>query len=163
MSSLRLFIDCDGVLLNTIEVLYGDYDLFVKTNPDISMSEWLTKINWAETLRRAGPLQDSVESIKKLPTDQVTILTTVQSVIEAKEKIKYIRELGLDNDIIIVPAGCDKNDVVSAKGNILIDDYKENLKKWQNAGGRAIQFHQSKKEGEFPIINSLSEIIWIKS
>ncbi len=179
---MKLYIDCDGVLLDTIRVLYRDFDIYHKNKPLVSMTDWLKFIDWSKVLHEAGALNDSVEVVKTFPIDKynisikaqhgerkvkyvfkpidgLAILTTVQSSEEAFQKIKYIRELGIEHEIIIVPAGCDKNEVVPAKGNILVDDHKENLKKWQAAGGIAIQFHQTKKESEsFGVINSLSEI-----
>ena len=181
---MKLYIDCDGVLLNTIEVLYRVFDIFHEHEPTITMTDWLKIIDWSKVLHEAGALNDSVEVVKTFPIDKynistktqhgerkvkyvfkpidgLAILTTVQSSEEAFQKIKYIRELGVEHEIIIVPARCDKNEVVSAKGNILVDDHKENLRKWQDAGGIAIQFHQEKKKGEFQIINSLSQIHWL--
>lgn len=158
---MKLYIDCDGVLLDTIKVLYREFDIFREHEPAIPMEEWLKMIDWEKVLNDAGAIEGSVEAIKIIPTDKVAILTTVQSTEEAFQKVKYIRSLGIGNEIIIVPSDCDKNEVVPAKGNILVDDHKENLKKWQNAGGIAVQFHQEKKKGEFRIVNSLTQIHWL--
>lgn len=158
---MKLYINCDGVLLNTIKVLYRETDIFHEHEPAIPMKEWLKMIDWEKVLNEAGAIEGSVEAIKVIPTDKLAILATVQSTEEAFQKIKYIRGLGIENEIIIVPSDCDKNEVVPAEGNILVDYHKENLRKWQDAGGIAVQFYQEKKKGEFQIVNSLSEIHWL--
>lgn len=80
---MKLYIDCDGVLLNTIEVLYREFDIFHEHEPTITMKDWLKIIDWKKVLDEAGVIKGSVEAIKVIPTDKLAILTTVQSTEEA--------------------------------------------------------------------------------
>ena len=60
-------------------------------------------------------------------------------------KQKFISEKLNNIKVIIVPFCIDKNIVVKAKGNVLIDDYSKNIDKWINFGGIGIRFKKEKR------------------
>ena len=69
------------------------------------------------------------------------ILTKVHSLEnESVEKIKWLRENGIKQSVVIVPYYFKKSEVVEARGNILIDDCLKNLDEWEELGGIPIFF-----------------------
>ena len=80
------------------------------------------------------------------------------------------RELGIENEIILVPYTVGKQDVVSSKNSILIDDTVRNLDLWKNDGGISIYFNKDNldidgwniENLEYPKICNLNELNNIK-
>ena len=139
------YIDLDGVILNTEGLLFNE---ILNTDNKNTLSEefimqLVININWAYILKNAKVINDSIDILRKLDKDDSTILTRVHSNQEAETKINYFKSINIDQKVITVPYPLKKNDVVSAKGNILIDDCLKNLRYWSNDGGYAMFFDKN--------------------
>lgn len=65
---------------------------------------------------------------------------------QQRDKLRKCKELGFSNEeILILPSNIDKN-IFCHRGDILIDDYSYNCKKWEEFGGVAIQFNEHKRK-----------------
>src|SRR5574344_2370874 len=85
----NLYIDFDGVILNTIEVA----DELFKINVLNDADEFYTSLDWCKVIKDSMQINDSIPSIKKIIESgkfDVSILTHINSVDEAVEKIKYL-------------------------------------------------------------------------
>ena len=149
---MQIYIDCDGVLFNTNELLKNEYN-----STNLTKEEKIKIINWQELLKNSLVLDNSINIIKKYNYKNVHILTKIHTIEEAEEKLKFLRKKGLRNCIIFVPKNANKTDIVNAKKNILVDDDLNNLLCWKQAGG--ISIYYGKEINEFPKIKNLEEIL----
>ena len=158
----NLYIDFDGVIYNSIDV---SYDMASKANVSKdyeSYYQFFKNLDCCEVIERSSEINDAFSCIRKICDSKkfnVFILTHVISLEEAVEKINLIREHLDDVAIIPVPKRVDKNKIVPAKGSILIDDYPENLKLWELAGGIGIRFDLDMDGKGFKVIDKLDEVI----
>ena len=120
----NLYIDFDGVILDTIT-----------------------------------PVYDLAKKLKDSKKFNISILTHVNSLKEAKSKIEFINNLFNDLTIIPVPRACSKTMMTQTKDAILVDDYSGNLKEWREAKGISVKFSKTKEESEFIDITSLDELL----
>lgn len=158
-----LYIDFDGVILDTIRL---SYDMMKELNIDPSSeegNEFYKNLDWKTFIASAPPINDSFECIQKIIESKrfhVAILTHVISQGEAVEKVRYINKQIKDITIIPVPKKLSKTKMVPVKDAILIDDYAENLKQWEEAGGIGIQFSLDlNKNKGFKVIDQLDKIL----
>lgn len=160
----NLYIDFDGVILDTLPPVYN---LAKKLNLDYKtqtkeMSMLFSKLDWEELIEESSDLNNSVESIKKLSECgkfNISILTHVNSLKEAKAKIKFLSDITSDLTIIPVPKDIPKTMMTQTYDAILVDDFSGNLKLWKEAGGIAVKFTKEKEESEYINITSLEELI----
>ena len=94
----NLYIDFDGVILDTITPVYNlakKLNLDVKTQTN-EIGLLYSKIDWEELINESPALSDSIDNIKKLKESKkfnISILTHVNSLKEAAAKIKFINNL----------------------------------------------------------------------
>lgn len=160
----NLYIDFDGVMMDTIRVTYDMLDrLEVDKDDNEKMSEFYANLNWKQLLKLTPIINDSFNNLKKLFTCNkfnIAILTHVNSLDEAVAKINYIRKYFKDVTIIPVPREISKTKICLSKGSILVDDYSGNLKEWEKEGGIGIQFSTNlNKNKGFPVIDQLDKLI----
>lgn len=153
---MKRYIDCDGVILNTEVGLFDEYYRLKEHNPDLKRLQYLQQLDWNYWISHAQVLDDAVNILKSHDPSLADILTKVHSLEEACVKIKYFRDLGVKNNIIIVPFEISKSSVVSAKGNILVDDSNTNLFEWGAEGGYSV--HYGFTDSEFPKIDTLEDV-----
>ncbi len=134
------YIDFDQVILATEEELFKEYLEKKAQGIKLDKQKYLEEFDWDWLVFNSEVIADAIEIIKSVPNDK--ILTKVHSLKEASAKIKFLRANNVTNEIIIVPGNHKKTDLVSAKGNILIDDAVHNLDDWSNAGGIAYFFNK---------------------
>lgn len=160
----NLYIDFDGVILDTLPPVYN---LAKKLNLDVKTQTkevglLFSKIDWETLIEESDALNDSINAIKKLSASKkfnISILTHVNSLKEAREKIKFLDGITPDLTIIPVPKDVPKTMMTQTEGAILVDDYSGNLKLWKEAGGIAVKFTKEKEESEFINITSLEELL----
>lgn len=163
----NLYIDFDGVILDTITPVYN---LAKKLNLDVKTQTkevglLYSKIDWETLIDESPALSDSIDNIKKLKDSKkfnISILTHVNSLKEAKAKIEFINSLFNDLTIIPVPKACSKTMMTQTEGAILVDDYSGNLKEWQESGGIAVKFVKDIENGKYTEITSLDELLNMK-
>ena len=158
----NLYIDFDGVIMDTINKTYQMMD---EENIDKSDNEGVRKfyenIDWKRLLVEAGEINGAIEKVKKLNDSKkfnVSILTHVNSLDEAIEKVKFIRKFYDDITVIPVPKAISKTKMVHTKDAILVDDYTSNLVEWKSEGGIGIKFSIKPKKSEFVVIDDLDKI-----
>lgn len=140
----NLYIDFDGVILDTIPVLDK---LLIDNNIDLTNEEkirsFFAEINWEEIVRTTPEINDSIKSIRKLRKSKkfnISILTHINSLQEGIAKIRFLEEKLPDITKIIVPKVISKTMMLETKDAILVDDYGKNLDEWSNEGGISIKF-----------------------
>lgn len=160
----NLYIDFDGVIVDTIRVTYDMLDRLEVDKTDFSkMSEFYSNLNWKQLLSLTSIINDSFNCIKKLYESNkfnIAILTHVNSLDEAVAKINYIRKYFNDVTIIPVPREIAKTKMCLTKDSILVDDFSGNLEEWEKAGGVGVKFSIDKdKESKYIIIDKLDKLI----
>ena len=153
----NLYIDFDGVIMNTIEITYQDM-----TNKNINQEnqkevrDYYKNLDWIQLLKKSKVINNSIECIEKIIESEkfeISILTHVNSLHEAVEKIKFIRKYFKYITIIPVPRELSKTEMVHVEDSILIDDYAGNLQEWQEKGGIAIRFSEKMHGKGFIVID----------
>ncbi|MGE5456418.1 MAG: hypothetical protein ACM3O4_04885 [Ignavibacteriales bacterium] len=159
----NLYIDFDGVILDTIKVTY---ELLKKEGIDKkdepNVIKFYSRLDWKDLLLTTPIINDAHITIQKVIDSgrfNVTILTHVVSLDEAVEKVKYIRKYFKDITVIPVPKAISKTKMVHTKDAILIDDYAKNLVEWEEEGGIGILFSTELEEKGYPVINYLDQIL----
>ncbi len=143
------YIDFDGVILDTEDILFSNWNL----NPNIhNLTEqdkikYVKNSNWKAIINEARELNDALYILKHSSTYDYTILTKIHSLEnEGYEKIKFLREKNIKQNIILVPYPLKKTDVVSALHNTLVDDSIANLIDFETAGGYGLYFNKENKD-----------------
>ena len=134
---MKIYVDFDGVIKDTDKVL----DLEYSKVDNISRSDFVKNYDWDKLLEVSDIINNSLDYLKNTKYD-VYILSKISSMNEGIAKVKYLRESGVNINIHLVPTKISKSDMVSAKGNILIDDKVYNLDEWVDKGGIGIFFNK---------------------
>ena len=138
-----IYIDFDGVILDTEDLLFEDWRRNIKFHSKTENEKvlYIQKADWNEILNNSPILNDSLYYLNNMDPNETCILTKIHSLSnEGKEKIRWIREKGIEQNVILVPYHNKKTDLVRATGNILIDDCLKNLDDWLLDGGKPILF-----------------------
>lgn len=154
---MKIYIDCDGVILDTESHLFDEYYKLKEKDPSLRKSVFLQGVDWDSYLETVKDINDALYLLRSYDPEDVSILTKVNSISEGIAKIAYFRRHNIKNNIIVVPYILSKDMVVDARGNILVDDYVGNLEAWQNAEGLAIYFGLN--DTPFVKISSLQEVL----
>ncbi len=159
----RLYIDFDGVILDTIPPLYKELN---KNGIDPKWTkescDFISKYDFNNIVNDKYILNDSINCIKEvLESDlfEVSILTHVNSLSEAEVKIKYIKKYFSDLTVIIVPKSIQKTEIIHCEGAILVDDYAGNLTEWESKGGIGVRFSKTLESHGFLVIDKLNMLI----
>ena len=159
----NLYIDFDGVIMNTIEIAYQDMiDKNINQDNQKEVRDYYKNLDWKELLRNSKVINDGINCMNKIIESErfeVFILTHINSLHEAVEKIKFIRKYFKGITIIPVPRELSKTEMVHVEDSILIDDYAGNLKEWQEKGGIAIRFSEKLHGKGFIVIDKLDKIL----
>jgi hypothetical protein len=163
---LRLYIDFDGVVLDTIPPLYEQLKIDKSGIDNGSQEEKIQKFanfDYRNVIKDKYILNDSINCITKLLKSkklEISFLSHVHSLDEARVKIRYLRRHFKDDiTIIIVPGGVSKTKMVHSEGAILVDDFSSNLREWEEAGGIAIRFNNELESKGFKVINRLDALL----
>lgn len=159
----NLYIDFDGVLMDTITTSYRLLDeAKVDRNNTDEILEFYQTLNWEEVIEITPILNDSINRLRNIKNSNrfnISILTHVNSLAEIVEKVKFIRKYFHDITVIACPKQLSKTQIVHAKDAILIDDYTENLNEWKAAGGIGIKFSTVYKDRGFQCVSHIDEIL----
>ena len=160
---LNLYIDFDGVIMNTIEVTYK---MMKKQKIDlkdaIKVAKFYRDSDWHKILKESIPINNSWDCLEKIIDSKkfnVAILTHVNSLNEIEEKVKTLRKHFRDITIIPVPKSISKTKMLKAEGAVLVDDFADNLIEWEEAGGYGIKFDLEMDGKGFPVIDRLDVLI----
>ena len=156
---IKLYLDFDGVILDTIDVTYKMYE---KNKKYKDIRDFYRTLDWNYVIEVSNPINDSINCIHNLINSSlydVNILTHVVTREEAIAKKKYIDNNLPSVKLITVDRDIDKCDVVDCDNSVLVDDYMGNLELWQSKGGIPIKFSDKGKEYDSMSINSLNMLI----
>ena len=160
----RLYIDFDGVVMDTIPLLYKELE---KNGVSLGNEEQIRKVfgsfDFRTLIKDKNILTDSIGCIHKLIESKrfdINFLSHINSLEEGIVKVKYLRRHFKNNvTIILVPRGIEKPKMVHSLGAILVDDFSGNLKIWKDAGGRAIRFSKELESKGYKVINRLDALL----
>lgn len=159
-----LYIDCDGVIFNTIETAFK---MMKENNIDITdnrkVDYFFRSTSWELLLENSIIINDAINKIKLLKGKQiykdVIILTKLSgNYTEERLKRETFSLLLPNTKVITLPRNYDKALVVSSMNNILVDDEEKNVISWNNHGGTGIRFMKDLIDFENDIINDLDDI-----
>ena len=103
--------------------------------------KYIQKSDWNYIINNSEIINDSIYYLKQMDVRQSAILTKIHSSAnEGVAKIRWLRDMGVKQSIILVPYMVKKTDMVDACGNILVDDCLKNLDDWSNDNGIPIFF-----------------------
>lgn len=161
---MNLYIDFDGVILDTIPILNQlKLDNNIDEKDEMAKRKLFASINWEELVRTTPQINDSIKCIEKLRKSKkfnIAILTHINSLQEAVAKINFLEEMLPDITKIIVPKEISKTMMLETKNAILVDDYGVNLDEWSSEGGIAIKFSTKiGKKYKYKSISKLDELI----
>lgn len=162
---INLYIDFDGVIMNTIEVGYKKITDSGKEINEQTCTEMYSNLDWKKFLNKeCCEINNSIECIQKIIDSDmfnINILSHVHSLEEAIAKIEYIRKYFKDITFIPVPKKISKTKMVHTKDAILIDDFAGNLREWTKCGGIGVRFSEKLNSKGFYVINRLDQVIGI--
>ncbi len=159
----QLYIDFDGVILDTIAKTYKvmeDKGIDIKDQEKVK--DFYRNVDWKKLIEETDVINDSINEIKKICDSKkfnVYILTHINSTKEMIEKIKFLHKELPQVTVVSVPKELPKTEVVNPSAAILIDDYSGNIKEWQKKLGIGIKFVKEHENSDYPEITHLSEVI----
>ena len=160
----RLYIDFDGVIMDTIPLLYNE---LAKNNVSIGDEKEVRRVfaafDFSTIIKDKNILNDSIDCINKLLDSkrfEISFLSHVNSLEEGVVKVQYLRRHFKNNvTIILVPRGLSKPKMVHSKDAILVDDFSGNLKEWEETGGISIRFSKELESHGYKVINRLDMLL----
>lgn len=155
----ELYIDFDGVILDTIPLLY---EAARKAGKDKDDKNFYIKFDYTKILKDEYILNDSMNCIQKIIDSnkfRLSILTHIHSVEEGAEKVKYLRKFFKDITIILVPKEISKTKMIHTEGSILVDDYTHNLREWEKEKGIGVRFSTTRNGNGFKVVDKLDQLI----
>ena len=160
----RLYIDFDGVVMDTIPLLYNELE---KNDVSLDNEEKIRKVfgsfDFRTIIKDKNILNDSIDCINSLLQSkrfEIAFLSHVNSLDEGVVKIKYLRRHFKDDiTIIIVPKEVSKTKMVHSEGAILVDDFSGNLKEWEEAGGISVRFSKEMEAKGYRVLNRLDTLL----
>lgn len=161
MEKRNLYIDFDGVILDTITPLYSEVQKRnLKTNNELK--DFYINYPWESIIDDDHIIGNAITDIQKIiDSDKfnLSILTHVNSLREAVLKVKYLRKYFKDITIIPCPKDISKTKMVHTKDAILVDDYAGNLREWEKEEGISVRFNLNGNGKGFKTVKELSELI----
>lgn len=160
MEKKNIYIDFDGVILDTITPLYNDYQ--TQNISKENAKEFFVNYPWDTIIDDKYIINNAIEDIQEIINSNkfnLAILTHVNSINEAVLKINYLRQYFKDITIIPCPKEVSKTKMIHTKDSILIDDYAGNLREWKQEGGIGVRFNREGNGKGFLTIKDLKEII----
>ena len=158
--------------MNTIDITYNDMiKKGINQDSQEEVRNYYANLNWSKLLEEAEIINDGINAINNIISCNkynVSILSHVNSLHEAVEKIKFLRKYFKDMTIIAVPSELSKTEMVHVHDSILIDDAATphivgggNLDEWKNKGGISIRFNRNLQGKGYPVIDKLDQILEI--
>ena len=165
MDKPTFYCDCDGVILNTIEVAFQIMRENGCNMADRNAVDYYFRriIDWNEVFEKATFINNSIEHLKRLKQDNIfkdiCVLTKLSGA-DHEERLKrdLFKEVLPDFRVITLQYGLTKGLVVPARGNILLDDEIGNCHKWRKQDGIAILFAPYMRNLEEDIISNMSDL-----
>ena len=165
MNKPKLYCDCDGVLLNTIEVAFQIMRRHgVDTSNRIEVDEYFHRfIDWKEIFKKVEFINNADKRLlyikEKKIFEDIIILTKLSGGYDEERLKREIFQKALSGiKVVTLQYGLNKGLVVPAKDNVLVDDEIGNYHEWQKEEGVPILFSPYMFSLENNIINDLSDL-----
>ncbi len=159
----ELYIDFDGVVLDTIPLFYKEFQkLNIDHKDKEATGKFLKKFDYSKVIDEKYILEDSISCIKKLIDSNkfvISLLTHVYTLEEGVLKVEFIRKYFKDITVILVPKAISKTKMVHTENTILVDDYSGNLTEWEKEGGIGVRFSKEMESKGFRVINKLDQLL----
>lgn len=159
MNNKMIFIDFDGVIFNTEELIINKKN----QNASISWDDFFRKLDWFQLMKEASIINNAIEYIlqSQETSQKIAILTKIHTLIEMEAKVNILRKYNVNVPILFVPPHIKKSQVYPPKqDDILIDDSIKNLVDWNQNGGRSIYFSEKHdNSSQFETICTLSRVL----
>ncbi len=160
----RLYIDFDGVVMDTIPTLYRDLEKKgISLEDDESVrSAFFAEYDFSQVIKDKYILNDSINCINKLIRSkrfEISFLSHINSLREGTVKIRYLRRHFKNITIILVPRGVSKTKMVHSKDAILVDDFSGNLREWNETGGIAVRFSKDLESKGYKVVDRLDKLL----
>ena len=151
----RLYIDFDGVVMDTIPTLYKDLEKKgISLEDDESVrSAFFAEYDFSQVIKDKFILNDSSKRF------EISFLSHINSLREGTVKIRYLRRHFKNITIILVPRGVSKTKMVHSKDAILVDDFSGNLREWNETGGIAVRFSKNLESKGYKVIDRLDKLL----
>ena len=160
---MNLYIDFDGVVLDTITPMYKMLEEEKIDRKDSEkVVEFLKRTDYNEIIKKSPEINNSISAIKKIIDSNkfnVNILTHVVTLEEGVVKTEFIRKYFKDITMILVPKQISKTKMVHTKDSILVDDYAGNLRIWEKEGGIPVRFSTKLNSKGFKVVDNLENLI----
>ena len=141
-----IFLDFDGVVVDTEVNLFDERYEKAKLLDGFDKHVYIATIDWYKLIKDSREINDAINILKNIKKD-IIMLTKVNSYEnEAKAKVSFFRDNGLNNTFIFVPYDKKKTEIVGAENNLLIDDTVHNLEDWENDKGIPIFFNKDNND-----------------
>lgn len=160
MEKKNLYIDFDGVILDTMTLIFEDYKKQNITKE--TEKEFFINYPWKNIIKDQNIIGDAINDIYKIIESKkfnLGILTHINSINEGILKINYLRKYFKDITIIPCPKEIPKTKMIETKDAILIDDYAGNLREWEKEGGISVRFSLKGNGKGYKVIKELKEVI----
>jgi hypothetical protein len=133
---MNIFLDLDGVIHESQEVAEYNHARIFAAVPEYKGAKDFVK-QLKEVSRKVGYNLMVISKVFVKSTDD-------RYIYQYKDKLKRCRMLGFSyGDSIILASNTNKN-IFCQKGDILIDDFGQNISSWEKIGGIGIQFGEHK-------------------
>ncbi len=165
---INLYLDCDGVILDTIPAIDKalqklGYSYKGQRKNELFMKDFLkNRFNWEEEIELIPILNNSIDKIKKLDgmgIFNIKILTHVISDSEAVAKKRLFAKLLPDIEVITIFKDISKTSVGNVKNSILVDDFLPNVVDWNSKSGIGIKFSGKETSDDVIRITDLMELV----
>ena len=160
MEKKNLYIDFDGVILDTMTPIFEDYEKQKITKE--TEKDFFINYPWNNIVNDTYIIGDAINDIYKILESNkfnLSILTHINSLNEGVLKINYLRKYFKDITIIPCPKEIPKTKMIETKDAILIDDYAGNLRDWEKEWGIPVRFSLKGNGKGFKTVKELKEII----
>lgn len=161
MNKKNLYIDFDGVILDTMSLILTEFEKH-KFDTYEEEKNFFIQYPWKNIIDDKYIIGNAIEDIYKIiESDKfnLAILTHVNSLNEATLKINYLRKYFKDITIIPCPKEISKTKMIHTKDAILVDDYTGNLREWEKEGGIPVRFSLKGNGKGYKTVKELKEII----
>ncbi len=161
MNKKNLYIDFDGVILDTMTLILTEFEKH-KFDTYEEEKNFFIQYTWKNIIDDKYIIGNAIEDIYKIIESNkfnLAILTHVNSLNEATLKINYLRKYFKDITIIPCPKEISKTKMIHTKDAILIDDYTGNLREWEKEGGIPVRFSLKGNGKGYKVVKELKEII----
>ena len=143
----KLYIDFDGVILDTIKVTYEMIEKLGLGTPE-EVSEFYYNLDWNHLIKQTPEINDSINCIRKIMNSNLFDVKVLTHIISYNEGL-----------VILVPKQINKADMVNPKDAILVDDFLGNLDLWHDKGGISVKFSDGNKKSKYRTVTKLDQII----